>query len=55
MLIVDDCEVNIAILEGVLKHHNIQSEFVMSGAAALKKLEERLRMSNMFNSGSSKG
>ena len=42
MLIVDDCGVNIAILEGVLKNHNIQTEYVMSGAAALVKLQERL-------------
>ena len=44
MLIVDACEVNIAILEGVLKRHNIKTEFVMSGAAALEKLKGRLEI-----------
>ena len=42
VLIVDDCAVNISILEGVLKHNKIQTEFVMSGAAALKKLTKRV-------------
>jgi len=44
VLIVDDCEVNIAILEGVLKRHKIKTEAVKSGAAALEKLKGRLEI-----------
>lgn len=42
VLIVDDCAVNISILKGVLEHNKIQTEFVMSGVAALKKLTKRI-------------
>ena len=42
VLIVDDCNLNVQILTGILSHNEITSNFVLSGFAALTKLTERI-------------